>query len=68
MATAETNSPRRDALLDTLGASFAVFRDGQPLASGIHKAILERMASSTAIGSMHAKPSTPARFTAALTG
>ncbi len=32
-------SPRRNALLDTLRAEYPVFRDTQPLAIGIHKAI-----------------------------
>lgn len=34
---------RRNALLDTLRERFAVFRDGVPLAIGIHKAIRELM-------------------------
>ncbi|HEX8981109.1 MAG TPA: ProQ/FINO family protein [Parasulfuritortus sp.] len=33
----------RDDVLDSLVASFPVFRDAQPLAIGIHKKILERM-------------------------
>jgi ProP effector len=33
----------RNALLETICANFAVFRDGRPLALGIHKAVKERM-------------------------
>jgi len=33
----------RNALLETIGANFAVFRDGRPLALGIHKAVKARM-------------------------
>jgi ProP effector len=33
----------RNALLDTLIATYPVFRDGRPLALGIHKTLLERM-------------------------
>jgi ProP effector len=39
------NTPKkpRDAVLDSLAATFPVFRDALPLAIGIHKAIQERM-------------------------
>lgn len=44
MTTAPPKPPRsRNALLDTLGASFKVFKDCQPLALGIHKAVKERL-------------------------
>ena len=43
MPTIENKSPRRNALLETLNASYAVFRDCKPLALGIHKTIKERM-------------------------
>ncbi len=33
----------RNAVLDSLGVSFPVFRDGLPLAIGIHKAIVARL-------------------------
>jgi len=36
-------SRRANPVLDTLASSFAVFRDGQPLAIGIHKTIRERL-------------------------
>lgn len=36
-------SPPRNALLETISTHFAVFRDGRPLALGIHKAIIDRM-------------------------
>lgn len=35
-------TPRRNALLAELQAEFAVFRDFQPLAIGIHKQLMER--------------------------
>ena len=38
-----TSKSFRDSVLDSLVASFPVFRDAQPLAIGIHKTILERM-------------------------
>jgi ProP effector len=34
---------RRNAMLEQLQAEFAVFRDFQPLAIGIHKQLMERM-------------------------
>lgn len=43
MTATETKSPRRNSLLETLSANFAVFRDHQPLALGIHKALKEKM-------------------------
>ena len=44
MNTHTSGSPHRpDPLLATLTASFAVFRDGLPLAIGIHKAIKARL-------------------------
>ena len=44
MTTSEPKAPRsRNAVLDTLNASFKVFHDGQPLALGIHKVIKERL-------------------------
>lgn len=43
MAVTETKPARSTSLLETLNASFAVFRDCQPLALGIHKTIKERM-------------------------
>lgn len=41
----ETEQPKRarDAVLDTLVATFPAFRDAQPLAIGIHKTIKERL-------------------------
>lgn len=36
-------SPARNSLLETICERFAVFREGRPLALGIHKAIIERM-------------------------
>lgn len=43
MTATETKTPRRNSLLDTLSANFAVFRDCLPLALGIHKTVKERM-------------------------
>ncbi|MDP2824821.1 MAG: ProQ/FINO family protein [Sulfuritalea sp.] len=43
MTPTPAKSSPRNALLETIGANFAVFRDGRPLALGIHKAIMERM-------------------------
>lgn len=43
MTETTDKKPGRNALLDTLTATFAVFRDAQPLALGIHKTLLERM-------------------------
>ncbi len=44
MNTTGPKPPRsRNAVLDTLNASFKVFRDCRPLALGIHKAIKERL-------------------------
>lgn len=43
MTAPEPKQPRRNALLEKLCAEFAVFRDHQPLALGIHKAIKEKM-------------------------
>lgn len=44
MDTSSTRPPRTPhPVLATLMSSFAVFRDGQPLAIGIHKAIKERL-------------------------
>jgi ProP effector len=42
MSDPQPKKPSRNALLDTLGATYAVFRDGRPLALGIHKVLLER--------------------------
>lgn len=44
MSESVPKPPRpRNTVLDTLSASFQVFRDGQPLAIGIHKAIMARL-------------------------
>lgn len=43
MAATEAKPARSNPVLDTLISRFAVFRDCQPLAIGIHKAIKERM-------------------------
>lgn len=44
MSESAPKSPRpRNAVLETLAASFSVFRDGLPLAIGIHKTIRERL-------------------------
>jgi len=44
MSEAAPKSPRpRNTVLETLAASFAVFRDCLPLAIGIHKTIRERL-------------------------
>lgn len=42
MNTEKTAPSRRDATLETLAASYAVFRECKPLALGIHKVIMER--------------------------
>ena len=42
MSDPAPKSSRHDALLDRLYAEFLVFRDHQPLAIGIHKALMER--------------------------
>jgi ProP effector len=43
MPSTPAKPPSRNALLETISANFAVFREGRPLALGIHKAIIERM-------------------------
>lgn len=43
MTSTPTKSSSRNALLETISAKFAVFRECRPLALGIHKAIIERM-------------------------
>ena len=43
MTATETKSSRRNALLETLSATYPVFRDCQPLALGIHKTVKEKM-------------------------
>ena len=43
MTASEPKTSRRNALLDTLSADFAVFRDCLPLALGIHKTVKEKM-------------------------
>jgi len=43
MTSTPAKSSSRNALLETLSANFPVFREGRPLALGIHKAIIERM-------------------------
>lgn len=43
MISTPAKSSPRNALLETISAKFAVFRDGRPLALGIHKVIIERM-------------------------
>ena len=43
MTSTPAKPPSRNALLETLSANFAVFREARPLALGIHKAISERM-------------------------
>ncbi|NTV95897.1 MAG: ProQ activator of osmoprotectant transporter prop [Thiobacillus sp.] len=43
MTEAQEKKPGRNALLDTLATTFAVFRDVRPLALGIHKTLQERM-------------------------
>jgi ProP effector len=43
MTSTPAKPSSRNALLETIGANFAVFREGRPLALGIHKAIIERM-------------------------
>lgn len=42
MTDTENKPARRHALLETLSAQYAVFRDCRPLALGIHKTIKER--------------------------
>jgi len=43
MTSTPAKSSPRNALLETISTNFPVFRDGRPLALGIHKAIRERM-------------------------
>jgi ProP effector len=43
MTSTPAKPPSRNALLETISAKFAVFREGRPLARGIHKVIVERM-------------------------
>ncbi len=43
MTDAPKPKPSRNALLDTLVATFPVFKEGRPLALGIHKTLAERM-------------------------
>lgn len=43
MTSPSPKKPNRDAVLDSLVATFPVFRDALPLAIGIHKTILERL-------------------------
>ena len=43
MTATENKTSRRNTLLDSLSAQFAVFRDCKPLALGIHKTVKERM-------------------------
>ncbi|MRR49919.1 MAG: osmoprotectant transporter activator [Rhodocyclaceae bacterium] len=43
MTATEAKPARSNSVLDVLNSSFAVFRDCQPLAIGIHKTIKERM-------------------------
>ena len=43
MTSTPAKPSSRNALLETISANFAVFREGRPLALGIHKAIIERM-------------------------
>lgn len=43
MTASETKPTRRNPLLETLSTNYAVFRDCQPLALGIHKTVKERM-------------------------
>lgn len=43
MPESASKSPRRNELLDRLRAEFPIFRDYQPLALGIHKALVERI-------------------------
>ncbi|MBK6744332.1 MAG: ProQ/FinO family protein [Hydrogenophilales bacterium] len=43
MTASEPIKTNRNTLLDTLATTFAVFRDGRPLALGIHKTLRERM-------------------------
>lgn len=43
MSAPENKSSRRNTLLDSLSERYAVLRDCQPLALGIHKTIKERM-------------------------
>lgn len=43
MTATDNKTSRRNLLLDTLSTNYAVFRDCQPLALGIHKTVKERM-------------------------
>lgn len=43
MTSTPAKPPSRNALLETISANFAVFRECRPLALGIHKVIIERM-------------------------
>ena len=43
MSVPDNKHSRRNTLLDSLSTTFAVIRDCQPLALGIHKSIKERM-------------------------
>lgn len=43
MTPTAAKSSSRNALLETISANFAVFREVRPLALGIHKTIMERM-------------------------
>lgn len=43
MSATHLQKSGRNALLDTLGTTYAVFREARPLALGIHKILLERM-------------------------
>ncbi len=43
MTSTPAKPPSRNALLETISVKFAVFREGRPLALGIHKVIIERM-------------------------
>jgi ProP effector len=42
MTAPASNKPSRNALLDTLVSTYAVFRECRPLALGIHKTLRER--------------------------
>ena len=48
MNTTETKRPAKNALLDELVQKFAVFREGKPLALGIHTAIVAQMPEASA--------------------
>jgi ProP effector len=43
MTSSPPKFPSRNALLETISANYAVFRESRPLALGIHKTIKERM-------------------------